>query len=84
MDDITNFHAAVDMLNLTGLGTALSYAGQATTSRLAAHSVGWQVSGGSTFVYVNTTGGSESLSATNMKIELQGSIALSSRNIVHD
>jgi hypothetical protein len=67
--DVMTGGSGLNMLDLTGLGTALSYAGQDTTSRLTAHSVGWQVSSGNMFVYVNTTGASESLSATNMEIE---------------
>lgn len=83
MDVITNFHASTDLLNLTGLGTKLNYVGQISGSKLAAGSVGWQVSNGNTFVYVNTSGGAERLSSTNMKIDLSGSIALTSGNIAH-
>lgn len=83
MDVITNFHAATDTIDLTGLSSALSYAGKIGASKVAAHSVAWQASGGNTFVYVNTSGGSESLTAANMKIELQGSVSLSSGNILH-
>ncbi len=84
MDVITNFHAAADMIDLTGLGTALSYAGKiGATNKLAAGSVGWQVSGGNTFVYVNTSTASESLTAANMKIEMLGSLSLGTGNIVH-
>jgi hypothetical protein len=82
MDIITNFHAAVDMIDLTGLGSSLRYAGQVGT-RLAAHSIGWQISGGNTFISVNNSGSTESLTAVNMKIELRGSISLSSANILH-
>jgi len=56
MGDITNFYAAADMRDLRGVGTALSYAGQDATSHLAAHSMGWQVSGDNTFLYADTTG----------------------------
>jgi hypothetical protein len=83
IDVITNFHAATDLLDLTGIGTVLSYAGNIAAAKLAAHSIGWQVSGGNTFVYANTSSVSEAQGAANMKIELQGSVALSSGNILH-
>lgn len=88
MDIITNFHAGTDTIDLTGLGSALSFVGAIKTAGkganiLAAHSAGWQASGGNTFVYVNTSGSSESLSGTNMKIELLGSVSLTSSNILH-
>jgi hypothetical protein len=83
MDIITNFHASADLIDLTGLGQTLKYAGKIKFGKLAAGSVGWQTSGGNTFVYVNTSGSSESLTATNMKMELQGSISLNSGNIIH-
>ncbi len=81
MDIITNFHPAVDLIDLSGLGVPLKYAGQSSNGHLSAHSVGWQVSGGNTFVYVNTSSSRESLTATDMKIELQGTISLSGSNI---
>ena len=83
MDIITNFNAAADQIDLRGLGIALKYDGKLKSTKLAADSVGWQNSGGTTFVYVNTTAGTESTSAANMKIELQGGISLSSGNILH-
>jgi hypothetical protein len=82
MDIITNFHAAADQIDLRGLGIALQYDGK-IKSKLAADSVGWQNSGGNTFVYVNTTAGAVNTSAANMKIELLGGISLSSGNILH-
>jgi len=73
MDVIKNFNAATDLIDLTGLGTHLSYAGKfGRAGTLAADSIGWQVSKGNTFVYVNTSGSAEGLSAANMKIELAG------------
>ena len=83
MDVITNFHASGDLIDLTGLGSTLRYAGQLNKTSIAAHSVGWQISGGNTYVYANTGSGIESLTSTNMKIELLGSVGLSSSNIVH-
>jgi hypothetical protein len=96
-DIITDFHAASDLIDLTGLGTALSYAGSLPTTTttgqgkhtvtsnqvLPAHSIGWQASGGNTFVYVNTSASREAVGSANMKIELQGSIAVSSGNFLH-
>jgi len=92
-DIITNFHAASDLIDLTGLATSLKSAGSLPTRTghgkkvsdqvLPAHSVGWQASGGNTFVYVNTSGSSESLVSSNMKLELLGSVSLTSSNIMH-
>ncbi|OJY76943.1 MAG: hypothetical protein BGP12_05760 [Rhodospirillales bacterium 70-18] len=83
MDTITNFHAATDLIDLKGLGSALKYAGKIKGGNLGAHSVGWQASGGNTLVYVNTSAATESLSAANMKIALVGAISLGSGNILH-
>ena len=92
MDIITNFQGS-DTIDLTGLGMPMKYDGSLpssikhghTTSNLVlpAQSVGWQTSGGNTFVYVNTSGSSESLTSSNMKIELLGPVSLASGNIVH-
>ena len=81
MDVITNFHAS-DLIDLTGIGTKMNYAG-AVSSSLAAQSVGWGQSGGNTFVYVNTSSRSETLGSVNMKIELLGTITVVSGNITH-
>jgi Ca2+-binding RTX toxin-like protein len=84
MDIIANFDVTKDLIDLTGIGgSALAYAGQITGTKLAAHSVGWKPIGGNTFVYVNTSGSSESITGTNMKIELLGSLSLTSSNILH-
>ncbi len=85
MDVITNFNAASDLIDLTGLQARLSDAGAlaGTASTLAANSLGWQVSGGNTFVYVNTSGAPENLSATDMKIQLNGQVALNTGNVLH-
>lgn len=88
MDVITNFHANMDLVDLTGLGTTLSYAGQIGThgkqaNTLAAHAIGWQSSSGSTYIYVNTTSSSESVGSANMEIRLNGAISLASGNFLH-
>ncbi|MSP01681.1 MAG: hypothetical protein EXR07_11630 [Acetobacteraceae bacterium] len=85
MDIITNFQVAVDLIDLTGLGVGLTYASQAgpAATTLAAHSVNWQISGANTLVFVNTSAAAESLSATDMKIELLGAVPLTTANIVH-
>ena len=43
----------------------------------------WQQSAGNTYVYVNTSGVSESLTRTDMKLELLGSVSLTNSNVVH-
>lgn len=82
MDVITNFQAAKDLINLSGLGVSLSYAGKIHGTSLGADSIGWQAAKGSTSIYVNTSSGTESLSATNMQIGLNGSLSLNSHNFV--
>ena len=85
MDFITNFHAAVDLLDFTGLGSkfgpVVALAASATT--LTGNSIGWQTSGGKTFVYVNTGGNNQALTSSNMMIELQGVVPLSATNFAH-
>ena len=85
MDIITNFHAALDILDFTGLGgkplTVGALASNATS--IGANAIGWQTSGGNTFVYVNTSGNSAALTSASMKIELLGAIPLTSANIAH-
>ncbi len=84
MDVITNFQASTDLIDLTGLGSALAYAGAITGgAKLAAHSIGWQTSGGNTFVYVNTFAGARAVTAASMKIELLGAVAPSESNFLH-
>lgn len=95
MDVVTNFHAT-DVLDFQGLGSALTYGGNIPAAHgngkksvqptVAAYSVGWQQSAGNTFVYVNTSGSSESLTSADMKVmkvELLGSVSLTSSNIMH-
>jgi len=81
MDVIANFHST-DLIDLTGLGTKLAYAG-AVSNKLAARSVGWGQSGGNTFVYVNTTGKAQTLGSVDMKIALLGTVTLTGANITH-
>lgn len=88
MDIITNFNAATDFIDLTGIGThAMAFAGAITGTSLAAYSIGVQQSStGLTFVYANNTASSQSLTSTSasfMKIELVGAINLGSGNILH-
>jgi len=85
MDIITNFKVAVDRIDLTGIGTSLSVGGalSSNTTSIAAHTIDWAVSGSNTFVYVNTSSSSESLTAANMKIELQGKLSLNSADFLH-
>jgi hypothetical protein len=83
LDLITNFHAAADLVDLTGLGIVLQYVGKLAGTTLTADSVGWQVSSGNTFIYANTGAGTENLTGANMKIELRGSVALTTSNILH-
>lgn len=81
-DLITNFHPALDLLDFSGIGSALNDIGTISGTTVSAHSVGWQASGGNTFVYVNTGSLSANLSAASMAVELKGSVALTSNNII--
>ena len=80
-DTITNFNTNADVIDLTGLGAGvlktLSSIPGATQS-IAAHSVDYLYNSGSntTFVYMNTSNSSESLSKANMEIALVGHVAL--------
>ena len=83
MDIVTNFQVVMDSIDLTGPGAAgLTYRNQAgpSASSLAAHSVVWRIGGGDTFIYANTSGATESLGATDMRIELQGAVPLTAAN----
>ncbi len=83
MDVITNFNTAQDTINLAGLGVKLTDIGLISGGSMAADQVGWVSSGGNVYVDVNSSSGPESLSALSMRIELQGSVALSGSNILH-
>lgn len=74
-----------DLLVDPGIGTKMVnvVALAANATKIGADSVGWQASGGNTYVYVNTAGGTEALTGANMKIELVGAITLTSSNILH-
>jgi hypothetical protein len=85
MDIITNFHVANDLIDLTGLGASLRYKGEISTKTksLAAGSIAWQVSNGNTYVYVNTSESAQAFGAANIKIDLQGSLSLSSKDFLY-
>ena len=81
-DIIANFHAA-DLIDLTGLGTALAVSGALAGSVIAAGSIGWYASGGTTQVYVNASASAEALAAADMKLVLTGTVVLSAGNFLH-
>jgi Peptidase M10 serralysin C terminal len=80
MDIITNFHTSSDLIDLSAFSTGLTGFAALSGTSVAAKSVGWQTSGGNTFVYVNTSSASETLTTANMKVELMGSLTLSRGN----
>jgi hypothetical protein len=82
---ITNFSAALDLVDLTGVGGLFAIVGalDPTAATIAAGSVAWRTSGGNTFVYANTSDTAEALFAANLTIELRGTIALTSANFAH-
>jgi len=73
-DTITNFHVAVDRIDLLGIGsTALCFqASRFTGGTLSADTIAWQVSGTNTFVYVNSSNAGETPGHAHMEIELNG------------
>lgn len=85
-DVITNFHVNVDRIDLTGIGgTALNFqAAQLVGTSIPADAIAWQQSGANTFIYVNTTAGVLSLKNANMKIELNGGVALTASDVLHN
>ena len=85
MDIITNFPAAADMLDFTGLGSKFTSVGALATSAtsIAGGAIGWQTSGGNMFIYANTSGNSQALTAAAMKIEVLGTVGLTGNNFVH-
>jgi VCBS repeat-containing protein len=85
MDILNNFHVATDLIDLTGLGTKFTAVGAlaASATTLGAAAIGWQASGGNTFLYANTSNKSVALGAASMKIELLGTIPLLDTNIQH-
>ncbi|HSV13987.1 MAG TPA: NF038122 family metalloprotease, partial [Tepidisphaeraceae bacterium] len=85
MDIITNFHPGVDLIDLSGLGRELGAATaiDPSATTIGAGTIGWQTSGGNTFVYVNTAFRTETLGSANMKIELAGTVALTGDSFVH-
>ena len=84
MDIISSFAASQDLIDLRGLGVALNVAGPVGFfGKLAAHSIAWQVSGGNTYIYINTSNSGERLSSADMKIELAGNVSLTSANFQH-
>ncbi len=83
-DVITNFNSGSDRIDLTGLGsTKLSFVSNQVSTTIPARSIGWQQSGGNTFVYVNTTAATEALGSANMEIELNGTIPIVASNLLH-
>ncbi len=89
-DIVSNFKPALDVIDLVGLGTKLPNAAALASgaTAIAGNSIGWlatTVSGAAhTMVYVNTTGGSQALTAASMKIDLVGNIALTGANFAHN
>ena len=85
LDIITNFNAAADKIDLTGIGsTALSFLSNQVSSTIPARSIGWQQIGGNTLVYANTSTTPEALGSANMQIRLNGTISLVGSDILHN
>jgi hypothetical protein len=84
-DTITNFHVALDRIDLSGIGLkALHFqASQFTGSALSPDTIAWQVSGANTFVYVNTSSAGEPPGHADMEIVLNGKLTLTESNFVH-
>lgn len=73
----------MDKLDLSGVSTSLVFqSAQLSGSTIQPNTIDWQRSGGNTFVYVNTSGSTESLGGANMMIEQTGNLTLTSKNVV--
>ncbi|HET6606571.1 MAG TPA: NF038122 family metalloprotease [Rhodopila sp.] len=84
LDTITNFNVSNDLIDLTGLGTKLTYTGQTLTgAKLGADSIGWRQSGGDTLIYVNTSGSPRALVSASMEIKLTGLLTPTVSNFAH-
>ena len=66
-DIITNFKATVDLIDLTWVGARFAGVAAlgASATTIGADQVGWQVSGGNTYVYANTGVQPEALTPRN-------------------
>lgn len=85
MDIINNFAANKDYIDLTGIGSAkLIFGGAISGTTLAAGTIGYKISGSQTNLYVNSSGASEALTATNMKIGLLGAPVIGTLNVLHN
>ncbi len=84
MDIITNFDPAADLIDLTGLGRTLKWAGEIGPSgTIGAGMVGWQQSGATTYIIVNTSTKATPPSSASMEIALTGQVPLAAANILH-
>jgi hypothetical protein len=83
-DVIKNFHVSTDIVDFTGLSTKFSFDGVISGATLAADSIGYETSGGNTYVYANTSGAAEALNKTNMRVELLGNLKLTSANFLYN
>jgi len=83
-DLIADFTAAIDKLDLLGIGAVpLAFQAAQLATSIGAGSIGWKQAGGITSVYVNTSAGSENLSSADMTIRLTGTINLTGTDILH-
>jgi len=82
-DIVTNFNAASDLIDLTGLGVSLRTIGPITSRKLPVGCIGWQSTGDSTIVYINAGTRPERLVSTDMRIELLGGVTLTGANFTH-
>jgi hypothetical protein len=85
MDTITNFNTLKDLIDLTGIGpAALNFqVSQLAGNKVAKGTIAWQQIGKNTFVYVNTSGGTEVTGGTDMQLKLNGDLTLTASNFLH-
>src|SRR5436190_4327140 len=83
-DTITDFVHGTDKIDLTAIGGPMNVVtATSTPATIAAHTIEIVASGGSTVVYVNASGASQSTSAADMEIHLTGVNNATSADILH-
>ena len=87
MDVINGFNVSLHKIDLTGIGgghfTSFTNLSASATS-INKNTIGWEISNGNTYVYVNNTSRSQNLSSASMEIKLTGLVSLTSGNVLHN
>ncbi len=84
-DTIADFTSGSDKIDTSAIAgiTLVQGALQTAASAVNAHSIAWFTSGGTTIVYANASGSSETPGSTDMEIHLTNGTSLSSGDFAH-